>query len=253
MDLDLRGRRALVTGASRGIGKAIAATLAREGCELILVARDAAALEAVADPIRAAGGKADTVSADLSIHSEIERLAARAGTIEILINNAGAIPGGTLFEIDDIRLREAWNLKLFGYISMIRAFYPAMRARGGVIVNVIGAAGEAPTAGYFAGAVANAGLMAFTRAIAKDAWRDGIRVVAVNPGPVATDRIEALLRTRAERELGDPARWEELMSEMPFGRAAAPQEVADAVVFLASPRSAYTNGALLTIAGKPPA
>jgi NAD(P)-dependent dehydrogenase (short-subunit alcohol dehydrogenase family) len=172
-----------------------------------------------------------------------------AGDLDLLFNNAGAIPPGGLQAVDDARWRAAWDLKVFGFISLARALYPKLAARGGVIVNIIGAAGETMPPDYIAGASGNAALMAFTRALGKSAPKDGVRVVGVNPGPVSTERLTSLLRVQAERELGDSDRWPELAASMPFGRFASAREVADAALFLASPRSAYTSAAILTIHG----
>jgi NAD(P)-dependent dehydrogenase (short-subunit alcohol dehydrogenase family) len=193
--------------------------------------------------------RVETTAADLSQTAEVERLAASAGEVDILVNNAGAIPPGTLLTVDDGRWRAAWDLKVFGFIGLTRALYPALKARGGVVVNVIGAAGESFDANYIAGSTGNAALMAFTRALGRAAPADGMRVVGINPGPVATERMTMLLRARAERDLGDPERWAELTRTMPFGRAATPEEIGDAVAFLASPRSAYTTGTIVTING----
>ena len=140
---------------------------------------------------------------------------------------------------------------MFGYIDLTRALYANLKERHGVAVNVIGTGGETFDATYIAGAAGNASLMAFTRALAKGATKDGMRVVGINPGPVSTDRIEMLLRARAKRDFGDESRWREYHAAMPFGRPAHPEEIASAVAFLASPRSAYTAGTILTIDGAP--
>jgi len=180
----------------------------------------------------------------------VRHVAAEAGELDILVNNAGAIPPGDLLSIDDTRWRQAWDLKVFGYISFCRVIYGQMKARGaGVIVNVIGAAGEKFPTGYIAGAAGNASLMAFTRALGKGAPADGLRVVAINPGPVETDRLVMLRRAEARQKFDDPDRWRELTAGMPFGRAASPTEIGNAVAFLASPVSGYTTGTVLTIDG----
>jgi NAD(P)-dependent dehydrogenase (short-subunit alcohol dehydrogenase family) len=251
MDLQLAGKRVLITGGSKGIGRASAEVLADEGCDLILVARDPAALEEAAAAIRARRQvNIRTISADLSDDATVRRVAAEAGEIDVLVNNAGAIPPGNLTGVDDATWRRAWDLKVFGFISLCRAVYPAMAARrAGVIVNVIGAAGERFDPGYIVGSAGNASLMAFTRALGKAAPADNIRVVGINPGPIATARLEMLSRKRAEQQLGDAERWRELFSKMPFGRAGAPEEIGNAVAFLASPRSGYTSGTILTIDG----
>lgn len=252
MDLHLAGKRALITGASRGIGRAIALQLAEEGCDLVLVSRDPASLADTADAARARRQvSVQSLPADLSRDAEVERVAAQTGEPDILVNNAGAIPAGSLLGVDDATWRAAWDLKVFGYISLTRALYPRLKARSGVVVNVIGAAGELFDPSYIAGVAGNAALMAFTRALGRAAMKDGMRVVGINPGPVATERMEVRLRARAERELGDEGRWQEFCRTMPFGRPAKPGEIADAVAFLASPRSGYTTGTILTINGAP--
>jgi NAD(P)-dependent dehydrogenase (short-subunit alcohol dehydrogenase family) len=251
MDLGLQGKTALITGGSKGIGRASAEVLADEGCNVILVAREQAALDAAAGAIRARRQvNVRTISADLSSDAAVRRVAAEAGALDILVNNAGAIPPGDLLGVDDERWRRAWDLKVFGYISFCRAVYAAMKPRGaGVIVNVIGSAGEKFPTGYIAGAAGNASLMAFTRALGKGAPADGLRVVAINPGPVETERHVMLQRDRAAKELGDPERWRELTKGMPFGRPATPAEIGYAVAFLASSKSGYTSGTVLTIDG----
>jgi len=251
MELELRGKRALVTGGSKGIGRACAEALAAEGCRVSIAARDAAALEAAAAAMRERHG-VDVArrSVDLSQPGAAEALAQWAGELDILINNAGAIPGGDLLKVDEPTWRRAWDLKVFGYINLTRQVYARMkRAGAGVILNVIGAAGEKMDASYIAGSSANAGLMAFTRALGGASHADGIRVLGINPGPVATERLERLYRQRAEARLGDAARYRELFAGMSFGRPATPEEIAAAATFLVSARSAYTSGCILTIDG----
>jgi 3-oxoacyl-[acyl-carrier protein] reductase len=251
MDLNLTGRKALVTGASKGIGRATARLLAAEGCDLVLVARTAADLAAARDAIRAQHNVAVTVvPLDLASGGAAGALAADFPDIDILVNNAGAIPGGSVAEIDESRWRQAWDLKVFGYVNLTRAYLALMQARRrGVIVNVIGSGGEKLDAAYIAGAAGNASLMAFTRALGGASPDAGVRVVGINPGPVATDRLVTLLRKRAQDRLGDASRWQELVKPMPFGRAAHPEEIAAMVAFVASDLSAYTSGTIITIDG----
>ena len=251
MELGLQGREALVTGASQGIGAAVARALAGEGCHLYVAARSRDRLEALAGELRDRHGVRVRVAAgDLSTAAGIEALACRADGVDIVVNNAGAVPAGRLDEIDGPRWRRAWDLKLFGYIDLCRAFYARMRARGGgVIVNVVGASGERPKSNYICGATANAALIAFTQALGGDSMEHGVRVVGVNPGPVETGRLEALARASAADRLGDAGRWRELFARLPEGRAASVEEVADAVLFVASARSSYVSGAVLTVDG----
>jgi 3-oxoacyl-[acyl-carrier protein] reductase len=248
MDLKLRGRSALITGASKGIGLAIATTLADEGCDLILVSRTAADLDAASQNLRKTGVSVVTHALDVSSSAAIDRLAAEHADIDILVNNAGAIPAGRLNEIDDKRWRAAWDLKVFGYINMTRAFYAAMKQRGGgVIINILGVAGERLEPNYIAGSVGNAGLMAFTKAMGSASPADNIRVVGVNPGPIATERLQTIMRKRALDQLGDAEKWQDMYKPLPFGRAGKPEEIAHMVAFLASDLSAYTSGTVITI------
>lgn len=251
MDLQLAGRSALVTGASRGIGWGIAQALAREGCALTLVARTQSDLETAAADLRARHAVAVRIrAADLGRDATATELAAEFPDIDLLVNNAGAIPGGNLWQVDAARWRAGWNLKVFGTINLTRACYANMRARGGgVILNTIGSAGENYDFDYIAGTTGNAALMAFTRTLGSRSLRDGIRVLGVNPGLVATARIEALLSRRAEATLGDAARYPELLQALPLGRAASVEEVADLFAFLASPRAGYLSGTIVTIDG----
>ena len=251
MDLQLAGKTALITGGSKGIGRATAEVLAGEGVNVILVARDQATLDEAAAGIRAKRQvNVRTIAADLSNDAAVRKVAAEAGDLDILVNNAGAIPPGDVGSIDDAKWRQAWDLKVFGYISFCRVIYAQMKARrAGVIVNVIGAAGEKFPTGYIAGAAGNAALMAFSRALGKGAPADGLRVVAINPGPVETDRLIMLRRAEAQQKFGDAERWRELSAAMPFGRAATPAEIGNAVAFLASSASGYTTGTVLTIDG----
>ena len=251
MDLQIAGKTALITGGSKGIGRATAEVLAGEGVDVILVARDQATLDEAAAAIRAKRQvNVRTIAADLSNDAAVRKVAAEAGEIDILVNNAGAIPPGDVLSIDDAKWRAAWDLKVFGYISFCRVMYGQMKAKkAGVIVNVIGAAGESFPTNYIAGAAGNAALMAFTRALGKGAPADGLRVLAINPGPVETGRLVMLRRAEAEQKFGDADRWRELSAGMPFGRAASPAEIGNAVAFLASPLSGYTTGTVLTING----
>ncbi|MGE0484615.1 MAG: short-chain dehydrogenase/reductase [Gammaproteobacteria bacterium] len=249
MDLGLVGRRALVTGASKGIGLATARTLAAEGCAVHLVARTAADLEAAATGITASTGITPTWDAlDLADSTAVDTLAAAHDDIDILVNNAGAIPAGSLDAIDEARWRAAWDLKVFGYINMSRRFYAAMRERRrGVIVNIVGAGGEKPTAAYAAGAGGNAALMALTRALGARSTLDGIRVVGINPGYIETERMVTMQRAFAAERLGDAERWRELLDrDFPPGKV---EHIADMVAFLASDRSAFTTGTIVTIDG----
>jgi NAD(P)-dependent dehydrogenase (short-subunit alcohol dehydrogenase family) len=248
MELGLKGRTALVSGGSKGIGLAVAALLAQEGVHLHLAARGRDALEAAAGQIRAAHGvSVDVHAVDLAARGAPEALGEACAGVDILVNNAGAIPTGGLAEVGADAWRSGWDLKVFGTIDLTRRVYAAMKARGrGVIVNVIGLSTARP-ARYMAGATANAALNAFTRALGGASMDDGIRVVGVNPGWIRTERMIGMLRAQAARRFGDAERWEELTQGQPA--PGEPAQVADMVVFLASMRAAHVSGTVINVDG----
>jgi NAD(P)-dependent dehydrogenase (short-subunit alcohol dehydrogenase family) len=251
MDLQLRGKKILITGASQGIGEGLAETFAGEGCDLHLVARSGIRLEALARRLREKHGVAVVVQEqDIAAADAALSICEAAGRIDVLVNNAGAVPGGDLWQVDAQSWRRGWEVKVFGYIDLCRAFYTAMKsAGGGVILNNIGNGGENFDFRYIAGSTGNAALMAFSRALGGRSLDDGIRVVGINPGPVATDRILKIMKKRAMEQWSDESRYTELLAAYPLGRAASVQEIADLFAFLASPRSAYTSGTIVTVDG----
>ncbi|AOI94110.1 short-chain dehydrogenase [Burkholderia pseudomultivorans] len=251
MDMKLVNRRVLVTGASQGIGEGLAKAFAAEGCHLVLTARSADKLEKLAADLRAMhDARVEVLALDMTAPGAIEKIVAFAGAIDVLVNNAGAIPGGTLWDVDEDAWRNGWELKVFGYINLTRAIYTGMKVRGGgVILNNIGNGGQNFDFNYIAGSTGNAALMAFTCALGGRSLDDGIRVLGVNPGPVATERIAKVLKNHAARLLGDEGRSDELIAGYPLGRAATVEEIADLFVYLASPRSGYTSGTIVTVDG----
>lgn len=253
MDLGLRGRTALITGASQGIGFACAAGLALEGCNLHLAARNSEQLGIAKKKLETTHGvTVVTHVCDLSSTDAMVGLASDVGEIDILINNAGSIPSGRLSEINEKRWRQAWDLKVFGYITLTREIYAGMCAKGsGVIVNIIGLSGERHRPQYIAGTSGNAALMAFTRALGAESVDFGVRVVGVNPGRVETERQIEHLKDGAEKMFGERERWMELRAQMndtlPFKRSARPDEISDLVTFLASDRASYMSATIVTI------
>ena len=201
MDLGLKDRRALVTGGSRGIGFAVAKSFLEEGARVVVVSQDDIRLSRACEELSAAApGRVEAKRADLAKPGAAEALARECADIDILVNNAGSVPSGDIASIDEPAWRAAWDLKVFGYINLMRAVYPGMRdRRRGVIVNVIGIGGEMPQWHYVVGSAGNAALMAATRAIGGRSLEDGVRTVAVNPGPVDTDRLESIMGARARR------------------------------------------------------
>jgi NAD(P)-dependent dehydrogenase (short-subunit alcohol dehydrogenase family) len=253
MDLGLKGRTAAITGASKGIGLAIAQELAEEGVDLHLAARSKDELTTVAKSITSRFGVAvATYPTDLSNRAARDAFARQIAFVDILINCAGAIPGGGLDQVDEDEWRAAWDLKLFGYIGISRVVYAEMcRRRRGVIINVVGAGGLSTNANYICGGANNSALITFTNSLGGASVRYGVRVCGVNPGPVATERMDYLVRI--EEEKVPPAErdaWRKrYFQAMAYARAARVDEVSGAVAFLASDRASYISGAMLTIDG----
>jgi NAD(P)-dependent dehydrogenase (short-subunit alcohol dehydrogenase family) len=255
MDLELLGKSVLITGASKGLGLACAHGFAAEGASVHIAARSKAALEAAAADLRKKHKVEVTAHAvDLAVTENAVALGQKCGDVDVLVNNAGAIPQGTLRQLSDEKWRQSWDLKVFGYFNLTREIYRRMCERGsGVIVNVIGAAGENHRASYIAGTTGNASLIAFTRALGGESVDHGVRVVGVNPGRILTERQVDHIQDRAEKELGDRGRWKEILTKMseklPFKRTGNPSEVSDLVCYLASARASYISGTVVAIDG----
>ncbi|MGU3493427.1 short-chain dehydrogenase/reductase [Xanthobacteraceae bacterium A53D] len=247
MDLKLAGRRVLITGGSKGIGAACARVFLEEGAGVLLAARNATQLAATADEL-APLGPVETWSGDLSRAEERERLHDAAGPYDILINNAGAIPRGGLLDMTMAEWEAAWSLKVMGYIHLTQLALRAMQARhtagagGGVIVNIIGAAGRNPRYAYLCGGTGNAALMAFTEAVGGKAPDFGARVFGINPSGTATERMVTLAAA-------DGKTVAEAGATAPFGRLADPYEIARTAAFLASPACGYVSGTVLDVDG----
>ena len=248
MDLGLKGKRALVTGASQGIGRACAESLAREGCHLDLVARRREGLEAARDQLKTYGVDIAIHPLDLTQPGVTSQLAKTTSSVDIVVNNAGNTPRGTILEVDEETWRQGWELKIFGYINLTREYYRRMvERRAGVIVNVIGIGAEKLEYAYTAGSTGNAALVALTRAIGSVSLDYGVRVVGVSPGWVETEKSKRGLRQRAEKELGDAERWPELTKHWPRGFLIRPQEIGDVVAFCASERAGALSGVVVTV------
>lgn len=249
MDLGIAGRHALVTGASQGIGRAVAEALAREGCNLHLAARSADALQAAQRQLTKSYDIEVTVHPiDLAQRGAASALAGQCPDVDILVNNAGSTPRGNILDLDEQTWREGWELKVFGYVNMTREYYRRMVKRGsGVIVNVIGIGAEKLEYAYAAGAAGNAALVGLTRTVGSVSLEYGVRVLGVSPGWVETERAKRSLRKRAGEELGDPERWPELVVGWPRGKLIQPAEIADVVAFMASARASAMSGHIVTV------
>jgi 3-oxoacyl-[acyl-carrier protein] reductase len=244
----------MVSGASKGIGRAIARALAAEGAQLSIAARTESLLSQVADEAsRSAACLAHPADLTREDHIEgwVDATVKRFGGIDILVNNAGAIPGGPFLELTHQAWLDGFQLKLFGYVRVAKAVIPHLRRRGGGrIVNVIGIAGVQPMRDYMIGNAANAALINVTKALANEGAADGIRVNAVNPGPIRTDRWDGLVqRWAAAKGVSAGEAEAQLLADVPLRRAGTPEEVANVVVFLASDLAAYVTGAAVSVDG----
>lgn len=249
MDLGLEGKRVLVTGGSRGIGLAAARAFLREGAHVVISARERERLDAAADEL-GAPERVATFMCDMRRPEELEKLGDVARTVDVLVNNAGATPTGRIESVGRAEWEEGLSLKVLATALLTKYAYEAMSARGeGVIVNVIGNCGERPDPDIIIATVTNTGMMGFTRALGSISPANGVRVLGVNPGPTATERLVGLMQRKAGDRTGDPGRWQELVAPLPFGRAADPAETADMIVFAASKCASYVSGTILTVDG----
>jgi NAD(P)-dependent dehydrogenase (short-subunit alcohol dehydrogenase family) len=250
----LAGKIIIVTGASRGIGRAIALRLARHGATIVLAARDAVALAKVASEIEAAGGTATLFAADLRILESAPALVDAAlkahGGIDALVNNAGATKRGDFFELSDADWADGFALKLFGAVRLTRAAWPHLKARKGSVLNIIGIGGRTPGAEFTIGGSVNGACLSFTKALADIGIREGVQVNAINPGYIRTDRLRARLASLAAERGGNlETAIAEIVLNANIVRIGEPEDVANLAAFVLSPQSRYLQGALIDLDG----
>ena len=253
MDLQLSGKHVLVTGASKGIGLAIAEKFAAEGAKVTLVARRGDVLEQVAkDLADRTGAEVQFRVADLSEEENRDELFRLEPDIDILVNNAGAIKSGPIDALALSEWREGFELKFWGYVHLCKLYADQMQKRkSGTIINVIGMGGRAVRPSYIIGAAGNAALIGFTNALGAATPADDVRVFGINPSLTLTDRMIDRLKAQAVRDWGDETGWEELMdpATFPFRRPKMPEEVATLAVMLASPHVHYLSGTVIDMDG----
>ena len=256
MDLGLRGKVALITGGSKGIGRAVATGLAREGAKVAICARRAELLERAASEVaQATGSEVLPIPGDMSKPGDADRVAAgvvsRFGRIDILVNNAGAAPGGLLLNLTEEDWALAMQLKFLGYVRCCKAVIPHMlKQGGGRIVNIVGNDGVKPAYWELTASAANAAGLAAIQALTEQYGKHNIQINAINPGPVSTERWDGLVRAYARDKnlpLDEAARRG--VASIPLGRICTPEEIADVAVFVASDRARFMNGASITLDG----
>jgi 3-oxoacyl-[acyl-carrier protein] reductase len=251
MDLQLSNKVAIITGASRGIGKAIAETLASEGMKLVLVARSNDQLGALA---KALPNESLVQAIDLrqpdSAHQIITATIEKFGKLDLLVNNAGATRRGDFLRLTDEEWADGFALKFYGAMRLSRAAWTHLQTHQGTIINIIGVGGRTGSAEFTIGGAVNAALINFTKALADRGIQDGVRVNAINPGTIATERLQIRIRKYAkEKNIDLDEAAERLPREMKIARFGDPAEIARAVAFLASSRAAYIQGAILDVDG----
>jgi len=256
MDLGLKGKVTLVTGGSKGIGKAVARGLAQEGARVAICARTRAELDATAAELaRTTGGEVFAVAGDLTREADVQKIVeatvARFGRIDVLVNNAGAAPGGLLLDLTEEDWHKALELKFLGYVRCMKAVIPHMlRQGGGRIVNIVGNDGVKPIGVELTPSAANAADLAVTVALAEQYGRHNICINAINPGPVATERWDGLIGGIASiRQISVAEAQKRAEVSIPLGRICTPEEVANVAVFVASERASFMNGAVITLDG----
>jgi NAD(P)-dependent dehydrogenase (short-subunit alcohol dehydrogenase family) len=242
---------AIVTGASRGIGQAIALRLANDGARVVLCARDAQALRETASAIQT---QSLVFPVDLREPDAAGRLVnatiAAFGAIDVLVNNAGATKRGDFLALTDNDFQDGFELKYFGAVRLSRAAWPHLRATSGSIVNIVGVGGRTPGAEFAIGGSVNAALLSLTKALAELGIREGVQVNAINPGPVQTARFERRLEQyAAEHNLEKEKALELFVAEEKISRIGQPSDIAAMVAFILSPAGRLLQGSLIDMDG----
>ena len=251
MDLQLNGKVAIVTGASRGIGRSIAQVLAAEGMRLVLVARSKDQLDEVAAscPVDTLVHAADLREPDAPA-AVIAAAVSHFGQIDLLVNNAGATKRGDFMTLPDADWGDGFALKFFGAMRLCRAAWIHLRQRQGSIVNIVGVGGRTGSAEFTIGGSVNAALLNLTKCLSDRGIRDGIRVNAINPGAILTERLQTRVKSYAvEKKIEETAAPVQMAQALGVARFGEPEEIARMVAFLASPLSGYCHGSIIDVDG----
>ena len=250
----LSGKVAIVTGASRGIGRAIAVRLAKEGAKTVLCARTAGALEAAVKEIECAGGVAASMALDLRLPESPAQLADFAarhfGGIDIVVNNAGATKRNAFLQLTDDDWLDGFALKFFGAVRLARAAWPHLKVSRGSVINISGAGGRTPGAEFAIGGSVNAAMQSFTKAIAELGIADGVQVNVINPGSIRTGRLQKRLEALAAEHGTDLATAErQMIASTKTTRIGEPEDIAALVAFIAGPEGRFLQGAMIDMDG----
>ncbi len=254
MELGLKGKTALVTGASRGIGRGIATALAQEGCDVLLTGRDETALAEVKMTIEAQGRRAPVVATDLRADAAAKTLAETVqrefGALDILVNNAGTTKRGDFFALTDADWEEGFALKFFAHVRLARVCWPLLKTRHGSLVTIGGTSGRKPEASFTIGSSVNAACAAFSKALAHLGKDDGVQVNCIHPSFVETNRQWRRIKSEMERTgETEAAVRQRITREAGITRFGKVEDVADLVVFLVSARATWMHGATVDLDG----
>jgi 3-oxoacyl-[acyl-carrier protein] reductase len=254
MELGLKGKVALVTGSSRGIGRGVALALAAEGCDVMLTGRDQKALEDVAGKIRAMGRRAAIAVLDLrepgAAEKLIEQVKRELGGLDILVNNAGATKRGDFLALTDADFADGYALKFFGHVRLARAAWPSLKERRGSLVSIGGTGGRKPTAQFTIGSSVNAAVAAFTKCLADRGKADGVQVNCIHPSVVFTDRTQRRIKAEVERTgKSENEVREEIFREFNTIRFGTVEDVGNLVTFIVSSRASWLQGATIDLDG----
>src|SRR5579862_2791817 len=254
MESRLKDKTAIVTGASRGIGRAIAMRLAGEGAQVVLCARDSNLLQEAVKEIENGGGRAAAIAVDLremeAAQRAVDFTVKTYRQIDILVNNAGATKRGDFLELTDDDWADGFALKFFGAMRLTRASWPHLKSQAGSVLNISGVGGRMPGPLFTIGGSVNAALLSFTKAMADIGIRDGVQVNAVNPGSIRTERYRRMLEATAQQQGTDVETAERKMIESArTTRIGEPEEIAALVAFIVSPEGRFLQGALIDMDG----